>query len=127
MGMREVTVFLVVFGAAAAAADTKPTKVAPAKAEHAKGETKPTVAPAERLDLGTPDSEADEPAAADPPAEPGDEPSEMLPPHLVGPRRVAAAARVVAARSSTRATVSRARAWASEVVAYFASRRWPSS
>ncbi|HEX7841845.1 MAG TPA: DUF2167 domain-containing protein [Kofleriaceae bacterium] len=70
-----------VFGAAAvAAADTKPSKAPPAKAAHARGEAKPTAAPAEKPDPGTADS------AADQAAEPED--AAPLPPHIVGPRRV---------------------------------------
>lgn len=81
MGLREVTFFVVVFGAAAvAAADTKPTKATPAKAQHAKGEAKPTAAPAEQPDPATPDP------AADQAAEPEDR--APLPPHIVGPKRV---------------------------------------
>jgi uncharacterized membrane-anchored protein len=81
MGLREATLLLLIFGAVAVAgADTKPTKTTPVKAEHAKGETKPTATAAERPDPGTPDSNADRPVEL--------EDSEPMMPHIVGPKRV---------------------------------------
>jgi uncharacterized membrane-anchored protein len=72
MGLREVAFLTLSFSAVAVAeGDTKPDQTTPAKS-----------APAERSDPETPDS------AADQPAKPGDEGSEPLPPHVVGPKRV---------------------------------------